>query len=150
MKEVLTLVLKMREARDFASSDGAGGVHVFEMGDGGAAAELRGAVEPVQFVARKGAGAVHHVVFRTPDIEASRAWLCRLNEFRIPNSGKVERRYFQSLYSREPGGNLFQIVTDGPGFAVDEPMEALGKSLAPPPFLEDLRRQNEAGLKPLG
>lgn len=76
----------------------------------------------------------------TPDIETSRDWLRRLNEFGIPNSGEFERFYF-----REPGGNLLEIATDGPGFAVDEPMETLGESLSLPPFLEDRRRQIEAG-----
>ena len=92
---------------------------------------------------------MHHVAFRTPDIEASREWLKRLDGFGIPNSGEVERFYFSSLYFREPGGNLFEIATDGPGFAVDEPMESLGESLALPPFLENRRAQIEAGLKPL-
>ena len=68
---------------------------------------------------------------------------------RIPNSGKVDRFYFQSLYFREPNGILFEIATDGPGFATDEPMETLGEKLALPPFLEHRRREIEAGLKPL-
>jgi len=148
-KEVLTKVLNMRESRDYASPDGQSTVHVFEMGDGGAAAELHVAVQPDLPAARQGAGAVHHVAFRTPDVEASRDWARRLEEFRIPSSGEVERYYFRSLYFREPGGNLFEIATDGPGFAVDEPMEALGETLALPPFLEDRRAQIEAGLKPL-
>ncbi|MDN5787076.1 ring-cleaving dioxygenase [Pseudorhodobacter sp.] len=149
-KQVLTRALNMREVRDYASPDGQGRVHVFEMGAGGAAAELHVAVQPGLPVARQGAGAVHHVAFRTPDMAASRDWLARLNEFRIPNSGEVERYYFSSLYFREPGGNLFEIATDGPGFAVDEPMETLGESLSLPPFLESRRAQIEAGLKPLG
>lgn len=148
-QEMLMGVLNMRKVRDYANPDGAGRVHVFEMGDGGAAAELHVAVQPDLQIARQGAGAVHHVAFRTPDIKASQAWLHRLNEFRIPNSGEVERYYFKSLYFREPGGNLFEIATDGPGFAVDEPMEHLGETLALPPFLEDRRAQIEAALKPL-
>ncbi|WP_340109973.1 ring-cleaving dioxygenase [Pikeienuella sp. HZG-20] len=148
-KEVLTRVLNMREARAYASPDGRGRVHVFEMGRGGAAAQLHVAAQPDLPVARQGAGAVHHVAFRTPDIEAIRGWRRRLDELRVPNSGEIERYYFRSLYFREPGGALFEIATDGPGFAVDEPMEALGESLSLPPFLEDRRRRIEAGLKPL-
>ncbi len=68
---------------------------------------------------------------------------------RIPNSGKVDRYYFRSLYFREPNGILFEIATDGPGFATDEPMDKLGESLALPPFLEPRRKEIEAGLKPL-
>lgn len=146
---VLTLAMNMRKTRDYASPDGAGQVHVFEMGDGGPAAELHVAVQPGLPVARQGAGAVHHVAFRTPDVPAIHEWARRLAQFRIPSSGEVERYYFRSLYFREPGGNLFEIATDGPGFAVDEPMESLGEKLALPPFLEARRQQIEAGLKPL-
>ncbi|MCQ0090972.1 ring-cleaving dioxygenase [Roseovarius sp. M141] len=148
-RTVLTKVLNMREARDYASPDGIGQVHVFEMGSGGAAAELHVAVQPDLPVARQGAGAVHHVAFRTPDLASIRDWARHLTEFRIASSGEVERYYFRSLYFREPGGNLFEIATDGPGFAVDEPMDALGEGLALPPFLEDRRAQIEADLKPL-
>lgn len=83
-------------------------------------------------------------------MQASRDWLARLSEFRVPNSGEVERYYFRSLYFREPSGNLFEIATDGPGFAVDEPLEKLGESLSLPPFLEGQRAAIEANLKPLG
>lgn len=148
-KTVLTAVMNMREARQYGSPDSAGHVHVFEMGEGGAAAELHVAVRPGLPVARQGAGAVHHVAFRTPDLGSIRDWTNRLAEFRVPSSGEVERFYFRSLYFREPGGNLFEIATDGPGFAVDEPMDALGESLALPPFLEGRRAQIEMGLKPL-
>ncbi|MFD1795983.1 ring-cleaving dioxygenase [Paracoccus aurantiacus] len=146
---VLTRVMNMRRVRDYASPDGEGQVHVFEMGEGGPAAELHVAVQPGLPVARQGAGAVHHVAFRTPDVKTIHDWAQRLNEFRIPSSGEVERYYFRSLYFREPGGNLFEIATDGPGFAVDEPMETMGEALSLPPFLEPRRAQIEAGLKPL-
>ena len=69
--------------------------------------------------------------------------------FRVASSGEVERYYFRSLYFREPSGILFEIATDGPGFAVDEPMENLGQRLSLPPFLEGRRSAIEAGLKPL-
>ena len=67
----------------------------------------------------------------------------------MPSSGEVERYYFRSLYFREPGGNLFEIATDGPGFAVDEPLETLGQRLSLPPFLEDRRDAIERGLVPI-
>ncbi len=146
---LLTRVMNMSRIRDYASPDGAGQVHVFEMDKGGPAAELHVAVQPDLPVARQGAGAVHHVAFRTPDNAAIRQWAERLNELRIPSSGEVERYYFRSLYFREPGGNLFEIATDGPGFAVDEPFETMGEALSLPPFLEPRRAQIEAGLKPL-
>ncbi len=147
---VLTRVLNMKQERQYASPDGQGDVHVYRMGEGGPAAELHVAVQPDLPIARQGAGAVHHVAFRTPDIQAIRDWAARLSEFRIPSSGEVERYYFRSLYFREPGGNLFEIATDGPGFTADEPLEHLGERLALPPFLEGRRASIEANLKPLG
>jgi glyoxalase family protein len=147
---VLTKVMVMRHAREYGRDGGAGsGVHVYEMGDGGPAAELHVAVEPDLPPARQGAGGVHHVAFRTPDEEQYRVWGERLNALRIGNSGPVDRFYFKSLYFREPNGILFEIATDGPGFATDEPLDHLGESLALPPFLEARRSQIEAGLKPL-
>jgi glyoxalase family protein len=68
---------------------------------------------------------------------------------RLPSSGPVDRFYFRSLYFREPNGILFEIATDGPGFATDESMDALGEKLSLPPFLEGRRKQIEANLKPL-
>ncbi len=146
---LLTRVMNMRRVRDYPSPDGAGQVHVFEMGAGGPAAELHVAVQPGLPVARQGAGAVHHVAFRVPDRAALSAWTERVGGFRVPNSGEVERYYFRSLYFREPGGNLFELATDGPGFDVDEPYETMGEALSLPPFLEPRRASIEAGLKPL-
>ena len=121
-------------------------VHVYEMGAGGAAAELHVAVQPDLRPARHGAGGVHHVAFRTPDDEYD-AWAERLNTLGMPNSGKVDRFWFRSLYFREPNGILFEIASDGPGFGVDEPMDELGEKLVLPPFLEARRAEIEAGLK---
>jgi glyoxalase family protein len=92
---------------------------------------------------------VHHVAFRTPTAEEYEGWVRRLRELRVPSSGPVDRFYFRSLYFREPNGILFEIATDGPGFATDEPLESLGERLALPPFLEPRRAEIEAGLKPL-
>ncbi len=147
---LLTHVLNMKEDRDYASPDGESRVHVYRMGEGGAGAELHVAVQPGLPIARQGAGAVHHVAFRTPDQKAISAWAARLSQFKVPTSGEVERYYFRSLYFREPGGNLFEIATDGPGFTVDEPLDSLGERLALPPFLEPHRATIEANLKPLG
>ena len=124
-------------------------VHVFEMGNGGPSAELHVAVEPDFTAAREGAGGVHHVAFRTPDYEGLKAWTDRVRDFRVPSSGEVERYYFRSLYFREPGGVLFEIATDIPGFTADEPLETLGEHLSLPPFLEGRRASIEANLQPL-
>ena len=148
---VLTHVLQMRRVREHPSATAAGErrVHVYEMGAGGAAAELHVLVERGAPPARQGAGGVHHVAFRTPDDKEYAGWAERLTQLRIPSSGPVDRFYFRSLYFREPNGILFEIATDGPGFAVDEPLATLGERLALPPFLEPRRAAIEAGLKPL-
>ena len=147
---VLTEVLGMREVREYTDPGyGPGAVHVFEMGGGGAHAELHVAVQPDLPPARQGAGGVHHVAFRTPTESEYHAWTDRLNELRIPNSGEVDRYYFRSLYFREPNGVLFEIATDGPGFAVDESPDSLGERVALPPFLEPRRDAIVANLKPI-
>jgi len=144
---VLTQVLEMRKVREYA--EGGVPVHVYAMGAGGPPAEFHVAVEPHLQPAQQGAGGVHHVAFRTPDLAEYQAWAERLAQLRLPSSGPVDRHYFRSLYFREPNGILIEIATDGPGFAVDEPMETLGEKLALPPFLEGKRAAIEAGLKPL-
>jgi glyoxalase family protein len=144
---VLTEVMNFRRVREYRSNTGAT-VLVYEMGEGGPAAELHVAVEPNLPIVRPGAGGVHHVAFRTT-VADYEAWANRLETLRIPSSGPVDRYYFKSLYFREPNGILFEIATDEPGFAVDEPMEQLGERLALPPFLEGRRKEIEAGLKPL-
>ena len=150
LETVLTGVMNMRRVRDYAVPDARAQIYVFAMGEGGPAAELHVMEQKDSPMARQGAGGVHHVAFRTPDDAQYAAWAQRLNELRVPNSGEVDRFYFRSLYFREPNGILFEIATDGPGFATDEPMETLGKKLALPPFLEPRRAEIEAGLKPIG
>ena len=147
---VLTAVTNMKKVRDYPHPQSNKDiVHVYQMGEGGPAAELHVAVQPDLPAAEQGAGAVHHVAFRTPDDAQYDAWAERLKAMRIPNSGKVDRFYFHSLYFREPNGILFEIATDGPGFATDEPLDKLGEKLSLPPFLEGKRAQIEAGLRPL-
>lgn len=151
---VLTEVMNMRLARQYtapASSGGEGSaeVYVYDMAAGGPWAELHVAVEPGLPRTFLGRGGVHHVAFRVPTFEEYQRWGERLREMHIPSSGPVDRFYFRSLYFREPGGILFELATDGPGFDADEPMEALGRRLSLPPFLEPRRAQIEAGLKPL-
>ena len=151
---VLAQVMNMRPTREYdrSATDGAAGsahIHVFSMGEGGTAAELHVAVEPNLRGARQGAGGVHHVAFRVPTFEEYDAWDERLQQLGIRSSGAIDRYYFRSLYFREPGGVLFELATDGPGFASDEPLESLGEKLALPPFLEPRRAEIERGLKPL-
>jgi glyoxalase family protein len=146
---ILRDVLQMRPVREYAHPENAAHrVHVYEMGPGGAAAELHLAVQPDVGRASPGAGGVHHLALRTPDNEYD-AWHDRLNTYGIPNSGKVDRYYFRSLYFREPNGILFEIASDGPGFAVDEHADTMGERVALPPFLEPRRAEIVANLKPI-
>lgn len=143
----LVSLMNMRKSRDYAEKSGH--VHVYEMGEGGAAAELHVIVQPDLPVARQGAGAVHHVAFRTPDETSLHEWQRILNERGVRSSGEIDRFYFRSLYFRVGNGILFEIATDGPGFATDETLENLGESLSLPPFLEHQRAAIERNLKPL-
>lgn len=147
---VLTKVMAMKAVRTYPLPGAQGAtVHVYQMGGEGPAAELHVAVEAKSASSRQGAGGVHHVAFRTPNDTEYEQWEERLVSMGMPTSGPVDRFYFRSLYFREPGGVLFEIATDGPGFATDEKLETLGQRLALPPFLEPRRKEIEAGLKPL-
>ena len=141
--------VNMRPVREYPHPDGARHtVHVYEMGNGGPGAELHVAVQPGLPVTQPGAGGVHHVAFRSPDRDYD-AWADRLDSQRIQNSGKVDRYWFHSLYFREPNGILFEIATDGPGFAVDENEATLGEKVVLAPFLESRRAEIVANLKPI-
>ncbi|MGQ0562550.1 MAG: ring-cleaving dioxygenase [Gemmatimonadota bacterium] len=147
---VLTRVMNMRAVRDYGHPDNPQNrVHVYEMGGGGPHAELHVVAQPDLPMARQGAGGVHHVAFRTPTEDEYHAWTARLNDFGIPNSGEIDRYWFRSLYFREPNGILFEIATDGPGFAVDEDAATLGEKVVLPPFLEPQREHIVANLKPI-
>ncbi|MEO7987265.1 MAG: ring-cleaving dioxygenase [Gemmatimonadales bacterium] len=147
---VLTGVMNLRRAREYTRPGSpAATVQVYEMGLGGSHAELHVAIEPELRPSRLGAGGVHHVAFRTPNEDEYHAWAERLNTLGVPNSGEVDRYYFRSLYFREPGGVLFEIATDGPGFAVDENPATLGEHVALPPFLEPRRAAIVAALEPI-
>jgi len=121
---------------------------VYRCGEAGAAREIHVMEEAVAPPARQGAGAVHHIALRTT-LAGYEGWAQRLRESGMPNSGPVDRFWFRSLYFRDPNGILFEIATDEPGFATDEPMDKLGETLSLPPFLEPRRGAIEAGLKPL-
>jgi glyoxalase family protein len=97
----------------------------------------------------QGAGSVHHVAWGIGlgEQDEWRARLAASPEARP--TPVIDRFYFRSIYFREPGGILFELATDGPGFTSDEPAETLGEKLALPPFLEDRRAEIEPRLTPL-
>ncbi|MGE3286081.1 MAG: ring-cleaving dioxygenase [Pseudonocardia sp.] len=94
-------------------------------------------------------GTVHHIAFRVRDRATQEAWRRQLVELGVPVTDIRDRQYFTSIYFREPGGVLFEIATDEPGFTVDEPLLELGRALKLPPWLEPSREQIEAALPPL-
>jgi glyoxalase family protein len=120
---------------------------VFEMDDG-----LSGALVNVAAgIDKKGlqaGGTVHHVAFRSPDIQTMTLWQQELSSKGVLVTEIMDRQYFKSIYFREPGGVLFEIATDTPGFDIDEPLLELGKKLQLPPWLEPTREQIESVLTP--
>jgi catechol 2,3-dioxygenase-like lactoylglutathione lyase family enzyme len=94
-------------------------------------------------------GTVHHIAWRTADDEQQRSWRAELTRLNYGVSPVMDRKYFHSIYYREPGGILFEIATDPPGFSVDESLEELGSKLVLPPWLEPERKSLEAVLPPL-
>jgi glyoxalase family protein len=96
----------------------------------------------------QGAGTVHHVAWATP-MDEHAAWRERAAQAGLQVTPVIDRYYFKSIYFREPSGILFEIATQGPGFAVDEPIEHLGEALALPPDYQHLRDKLEGVLTPL-
>ena len=117
-----------------------------------AAGDLKGNVVDICEAAgvlrgHQGRGSVHHIAFRAAD-DAHQA---QMTEKLIRTHGRhpteqKDRKYFRSVYFREPGGVLFEIATDIPGFAVDESVESLGRDLELPTFLESRRKEIEGVL----
>lgn len=147
--QVLTDVLGFRQTGDYAEAESDARVTVFETGVGGPGATVYVTEQPNLRYASVGMGGVHHVAFRTPNNEEHHAWQQRIAAAGFRVTPEIDRFYFHSIYFREPGGILFEIATDGPGFATDESVDTLGTSLALPPFLEGQRAAIEAGLRPI-
>jgi glyoxalase family protein len=98
---------------------------------------------------RIAAGTVHHIAWRTADDAQQREWLAEIGRLGYNVSPIMDRVYFHSIYFREPGGILFEIATDSPGFMVDESADKLGSTLALPPWLAPQRSRIEAALQPI-
>lgn len=114
-------------------------------GDVGCLIDLQGAGDFLP--GRMGAGTVHHIAFRAADDATQAAMVKTLMEnHRIRTTEQKDRQYFRSVYFREPGGILFEIATDVPGFMIDEPADRLGETLKLPQFLEPMRGEIEATL----
>jgi glyoxalase family protein len=96
-----------------------------------------------------GAGSIHHIAFRATGDSDQQAFRTALNEIGSPTTRVMDRQYFRSIYFRTPGGVLFEIATDDPGFATDESLSSLGAALKLPPWLEAKREQIEEMLPPI-
>jgi glyoxalase family protein len=105
----------------------------------------RDAMRPAQI----GAGMTHHFALSVPDEDALLAWRDYLNGIGVPTTDVRDRAYFRSIYLQDPDGHIVEIASDSPGFATDESLSDLGKSLQLPPWLEHQRDDIERNLKPL-
>jgi glyoxalase family protein len=136
-------------ALGFAGMGSEGSRHRFLAGTGDGAGKIDIVVNPDAPLARQSAGSVHHVAWRVKDDEEQLQWRPKLQAAGASPTNVVDRCYFHSIYFHEPGGVLFEIATDPPGFAIDETVEALGTRLQLPPWLEPERALIERHLPPL-
>jgi glyoxalase family protein len=118
----------------------------FDVGDGGAGARVDVLCSSESAYGRIAAGIVHHVAWRVADDEAQKSWRKHLVSRHLNVTPVMDRCYFHSIYFREPGGVLFELATNPPGFAIDEPEEKLGEALKLPPWLEPDRKSIEHAL----
>ena len=121
----------------------------YESGDGGSGTFVDLLHNPNAVPGRVAGGSVHHVAFRLADDNAQAAWQKRLFDAGHPTTEVKDRMYFHSIYFREPGGVLFELATDNPGFATDEPVAELGSGLRLPPWFESMRGRIEQALPAL-
>jgi glyoxalase family protein len=125
------------------------GWHRFAVLDGASGRYLEIRELPAERPGTWGVGSVHHIAWRVPDDEAQAEAQRRVRAAGRQPTDVIDRFWFRSVYFREPGGALFEIATDGPGFAVDEAPDALGTTLVLPPWLEPQRGRIEAAVPPL-
>lgn len=120
----------------------------FSMGSGasGARVQVDGGAQERGLQA---GGTVHHVAFSARDLPTLEIWQQELLSRGVQVTQIMDRQYFKSIYFREPGGVLFEIATDDPGFATDEPLLELGRKLRLPPWLEPSREQIQQSLPPI-
>jgi glyoxalase family protein len=122
------------------------GWHRFTVEGGGSGRALDIQVLPDARRGEWGVGSVHHIAWRVPDGEAQRSVRASVSAAGGRPTDVIDRFWFQSVYFREPGGALFEVATDGPGFGVDESLDTLGERLMLPPWLEPRRAEIERGL----
>jgi glyoxalase family protein len=121
----------------------------FESGDGGSGTFVDLLHDPNAAPGRVAGGSVHHIALRVGDDDDQARWQRRLFADGHPTTEVKDRNYFHSVYFREPGGVLFELATDNPGFTADETVEELGSGLRLPPWLESSRDRIERALPAL-
>jgi len=140
----------LTEVLGFAKSGGEGAIIRYQAEDApfGSVVDIHEAKGFLR--GRTGRGSVHHIAFRAKDdaMQAKMASSLR-QDHRLATTEQIDRQYFRSVYFREPGGVLFEIATDEPGFTVDEPAASLGTELKLPRFLEARRKEIENALPAL-
>ena len=130
----------------FTAAGDEDGWHRFAIIGGGSGRVIDVAEEPRAARGRWGTGGVHHIAWRVPDDQAEAAVRERVDAAHRRPTPVIDRFWFRSVYFLEPGGVLFELATDGPGFAIDESPETLGETLVLPPWLETRRAEIEAAL----
>ena len=137
------------ETMGFRKTAGEGPRTRFETGDGGSNAILDVVESPEGPEGEESTGTVHHVAWRAVDAAHQAEWREALVKAGRNVTPVIDRYYFKSIYFREPGGVLFEIATDGPGFTVDETVESLGSTLSLPPWFNVRRDKLDVTLPPI-
>jgi glyoxalase family protein len=139
----------LRDVLGFEHAGEEGGWHRFAVGGGGSGKFLEACELPNGTRGMWGVGTMHHVAWRVHDEEVELRVRERVAQANRRPTEVIDRFWFKSVYFLEPGGVLFEIATDGPGFTVDEDLATLGEHLVLPPWLEPHRREIEDALPPL-
>jgi glyoxalase family protein len=133
----------------FEPREASGSRHRFAVPGGGAASRVDVVVRPDEGYGRISVGSVHHVAFRVDGDRTQLRWRDEAIASGLQVTEVRDRCYFHSVYFREPGGVLFEVATDPPGFSIDESVADLGTSLKLPDWLEPLRASLEVRLPEL-
>ncbi len=140
---------RVLETMGFRKTGERGNRFRFDVGDGGAGAHVDVLCASEAAYGRAAVGTVHHVAWRVADDNSQLSWRKVLVGKHLNVTPVIDRCYFHSIYFREPGGVLFELATDPPGFTADEPVDKLGESLKLPPWLESSRKRIERALPPI-
>jgi glyoxalase family protein len=148
-RELVPTVTFVTTVLGFTQAGVENGWHRFAIGGGGSGQYLDIRERPDLPRGQWGVGSIHHLAWRVDDESQQLALRGDVDAAGRRPTPVIDRFWFKSVYFLEPGGVLFELATDGPGFAVDESPEALGEKLVLPPWLEAQRREIEAALPPL-